>query len=137
VQFRFAESRFFDFQFLPTRCILVNVISMLGTEFRLSAYLCAHTCLLRMTALPCEGRNSSVGIAICYGMVCPVIDSRGCRDFSYSSKTAVYNGYRVSLVEIRRPGCGEEHPTPSSDEVKERISLYRYYPLVFNERLWV
>ena len=75
-----------------------------------------------MTILPFVGRNSSVGIAIRYGMVGPWIDSRGCLYFSYSSKTFVYNEYRVSLAEVKRPGRIVENPNPSSNGVKAEYS---------------
>ena len=29
---------------------------------------------------------------------------------------------------VKRPGCGSDHPTPSSAEVKERVELYIYSP---------
>ena len=35
--------------------------------------------------------------------------------------------YRVSFVEVKRPGCGIEHPSLSA-EVKERVELYLYLP---------
>jgi len=81
-----------------------------------------HTCYLGITVLPFVGRSSSVGIAIRYGMVGPWLDSRGCLYFSYSSKTTLYNGYRVSLAEVKRPGRVVENPTPSNDGVKENIA---------------
>ena len=36
----------------------------------------------------------------------------------------LYNGYRVSLPGVKRPGCGVDHPSPSSAEVKGRVELY-------------
>jgi len=33
-----------------------------------------------------------------------------------------------SLPEVKRPGCGVDHPTPSSAEVKERVELYLNSP---------
>jgi hypothetical protein len=29
---------------------------------------------------------------------------------------------------VKRPGCGIEHPLASSDEVKERVQIYLYFP---------
>jgi len=33
-----------------------------------------------------------------------------------------------SFPEVKRPGCGVDHPPPSSAEVKERVELYFYSP---------
>ena len=38
----------------------------------------------------------------------------------------LYNGYRASFPEVKRPERGVNHPHPSSTEVKERIELYLY-----------
>ena len=40
----------------------------------------------------------------------------------------LYNGYRVSFPGVKRLGHGDDHPTPSSAEVKERVELYLYSP---------
>ena len=40
----------------------------------------------------------------------------------------LYNGYRVSLPGVKRPGRGVDHPPPSSVEVNERVELYLYSP---------
>jgi hypothetical protein len=40
----------------------------------------------------------------------------------------LYNGYRVSFLEVKRPGCGVDHPPSSSARVKERVELYLYFP---------
>jgi len=37
----------------------------------------------------------------------------------------LYNGYRISFPEVKRPGLGVDH-TPCSAEVKERVELYLY-----------
>ena len=37
-------------------------------------------------------------------------------------------GCRVSFPNAQRPGCGVDHPTPSSAKVKERVQLHLYYP---------
>ena len=31
-----------------------------------------------------------------------------------------------SFLGVKRPGCGVNHPLPSSAEVKERVELYIY-----------
>jgi len=38
----------------------------------------------------------------------------------------LYNEYRGFLPEIKRLGLGVDHPLRSSNEVKERVSLYLY-----------
>jgi hypothetical protein len=32
-----------------------------------------------------------------------------------------------SFPGVKLPGCGVDHPPPSSAEVKERVELYLYY----------
>jgi len=38
----------------------------------------------------------------------------------------LYNGYRVSLLRVKRTGRGLDHTPTSSVEAKERIELYLY-----------
>jgi hypothetical protein len=33
-----------------------------------------------------------------------------------------------SFPGVKRPGCGFDHPPPSSAEVKDRVELYLYFP---------
>jgi hypothetical protein len=40
----------------------------------------------------------------------------------------MYNGYRVFFLEVKWPGHGVDHISPSSTEVKERVELYLYSP---------
>jgi hypothetical protein len=40
----------------------------------------------------------------------------------------LYNGYRVSLLEVKWPGHSINHPPPYITEVKERVELYFYSP---------
>jgi hypothetical protein len=42
---------------------------------------------------------------------------------------ASYTVGNGSFPEVKRPGCGVDHPPPSSDEVKERVELYSTPPL--------
>jgi hypothetical protein len=49
-------------------------------------------------------------------------------DLPWGPPSLLYNGYRVSISEVKRPGCGVNHPHPSSAEVKERVDLYLYSP---------
>jgi hypothetical protein len=37
-----------------------------------------------------------------------------------------YTNGRGSFPVVKWPGCGVEHPSPSSAEVKERVQLYTY-----------
>ena len=46
---------------------------------------------------------------------------------------SLYNGHPVSFPEVKRPGLGFNHPSPSRAEVKERIDLYLYCP---SSRSW-
>ena len=45
----------------------------------------------------------------------------------------LYNGYRVSFLEVKKPGIDVQHPPPSSAKVKEREELHLY----FYSPLWV
>jgi hypothetical protein len=80
------------------------------------------------------GRDSSVGIAIGYGMNGPGIESRWRRDFLRPSRAALGpTQHPIKRVmglfsEVQGPGCGAHHPPPSSAEVKERVELYIYLP---------
>jgi hypothetical protein len=82
----------------------------------------------------CVGRDSWVGIATRYGLDGQGIESRWGRDFRtrpdrpWGLPSRLYNGYRVSLPGVKRPGRGANHPPSSSAEVKERIELYLYFP---------
>jgi hypothetical protein len=42
----------------------------------------------------------------------------------------LYNGYRISFPEVKRPGRGLNHPPLSRAEVKERVELYFSSPSV-------
>jgi hypothetical protein len=78
-----------------------------------------------------RGRDSSVGIATCYGLDGPGIEFRWGRDFPHPSRPALYNGFRVCFLGVKLPGRGVDHPPPSSAEVKKkRIKLYLYSPSV-------
>ena len=65
------------------------------------------------------GRDSSVGIATCYGLDGPGIEFRWWQGFPQSSRRAMsppnflYNGHRVSIPGAKRPGHGVNHPLPS------------------------
>jgi hypothetical protein len=67
-----------------------------------------------------------------YGLDGPRIQTRWRRDFPRPSKPALGPTQPpVQLVpglypKVKRPGCGVDHPPPSSTEVKERAQLYLY-----------
>jgi hypothetical protein len=87
-----------------------------------------------LTSIYAVGRGSSVGIATVYGLDCPGIESQWRRDTTHPSIPALhlhsllYNGYRLSCPELKRPGRGFNHPLNSNAEVKERVELYLYSP---------
>jgi hypothetical protein len=50
-------------------------------------------------------------------------------DQPWVSPSHLYTGYRISFPEVKWPGCGADHPQPSSAKVKEREELSLYSPL--------
>jgi hypothetical protein len=58
----------------------------------------------------------------------------GGRDFPHPSDrlwdppSLLYDGYRLSLPGVQRPGHGVDHPPPSIADVKERTPLYLFSP---------
>jgi hypothetical protein len=81
-------------------------------------------------------RDSSVGIETRYGLDGPGIESRSEARFFGPVQTgpgAHQASYKIgtgSFAEVKQPGCGVDHPPPSSAEVKERVELYLYSPCV-------
>ena len=81
-----------------------------------------------------RGRDNSVGIATRYRLDGPGIDSRWGRDFSHPSRPAPgahpasYTMGTGSFPGVKRPGCGVDHPPPSSAEVEGRVELYIFSP---------
>jgi len=78
------------------------------------------------------GHDGSVGITPRYGLDGPGIESRWRRDFPHPSRlgpgahpASCTIGTRF-FPGVKRPGCGVDHPPPSSTEVKERVELYLY-----------
>jgi hypothetical protein len=66
------------------------------------------------------GLGSSVGIATGYGLDGPGIESQWRCDYSHVSRPALGPTQPpVQWVPIKWPGCGADHPTPSSAEVKK------------------
>jgi hypothetical protein len=50
-----------------------------------------------------------------------------CPDRPWGLLSLLYNGYGY-FPEVKRPGRGVDHTSPSSAEVKERVGLYLYSP---------
>ena len=78
------------------------------------------------------GRDSSVGIAIRYGLDGPGIESQWGARFSAPVQTdpvahpAFYTMGTGCFQGVKGPGRGVDHPPPYSAEVKERVELYLY-----------
>jgi hypothetical protein len=70
-------------------------------------------------------RDSSVGIATCYGMEGPGIEFRWGQDFPHPSRPALYNRYWVFLGG-KSAEAWRWLPTPSSADVKESVEVYIY-----------
>ena len=77
----------------------------------------SHSLYITLQSIP-EGRDSSVGIATPYGLDGPGIESRCWRDFSVPVRTvsgahpASYTKGTGSLLGVKRPGRGLDHPPP-------------------------
>ena len=82
------------------------------------------------------GRDNVVGIATCYVLDGPGIESQWVARFSAPFQTgpgaqpAVYTMGTGSFPGVKWPGRGVDHPPLSSAEVKERVELY------LDSRLW-
>ena len=77
------------------------------------------------------GRDSSVGTATRYELDGTRIECLVGADFPHrpwDPPSLLYNGYRVCLPGIKRPGRGVNRPPQSSAEVKERVEVYLYSP---------
>ena len=98
-------------------------------------------CLVTLTAWNVQsaldltkGGDSSVGIATCYGLDGPGIESRWGRDFPHPSRPAL--GPTQPPVQwvpglspgVKRPGSGADYPTSSKCRGYERVGLYLYSP---------
>jgi hypothetical protein len=73
------------------------------------------------------GRDSSVGIATCYGLEGLGIKSRWGRHFPHlpwDPPSLLYHGYQISLSGVKLPGRGAN----LSADVMERVELYLYSP---------
>jgi hypothetical protein len=71
------------------------------------------------------GRDSSVGMAIRYGLGGLGIEFGGGEIFRtrpdqpWGPPSLLYNGYRVSLPGTKRPGHGVDHPTHLAPRLKK------------------
>jgi len=80
--------------------------------------------------------NSSVFIPACYGLDGPGIESRWGWDFPHPSRPALWpiqppvRWVPGIFPGGKRLGRGLDHPPTSSDDVKERVEPYLYYPSV-------
>jgi hypothetical protein len=72
-------------------------------------------------------RDSIVNMPTSYVLDSPGIES--CWGARFSATSLLYNGYRVFLG-VKQPGCGGDHPPPSSAKVKEKVEIYVYSPSV-------
>ena len=76
------------------------------------------------------GRDSSVGIATRYRLDGPGIKSQWGARFPVQTgpgaHPASYTMGTGSYPALKQPGCGIDHPPPSSAEIKERVELYLY-----------
>jgi hypothetical protein len=99
-----------------------------------SSFLCVFN--LIKTKLNRVGWDSSVGIAIRYGLDDPGIESWWERDFSVLVQTgpvaqpASYSLDTGYFWGVKRSGRRVDYPPPSSAEVKERVELYLYAPFL-------
>jgi hypothetical protein len=70
------------------------------------------------------GPGSSVGLATGYGLDGPGSNPGGSEifrtrpDWPWGPPSLLYNEYR-SFPEVKRPGCGADHPPPPSAEIVE------------------
>jgi hypothetical protein len=113
---------------------LLNHTAMHGSinikSYSLSSTIISLYCFSSSIQCTLEGRNSSVGIATCYGLDGPEIESRWGRDFSHTSRPALGptqppTQWILGLSRgVKRPRRGIGHPPSSNAEVKERINLY-------------
>jgi hypothetical protein len=82
------------------------------------------------------GRDSVFGLAACHELDGPETDSRSGEFFltrpdrPWGPPSIPYNGYRVSFLDVKRPGRSGDYqpPPPPGATVKEREPLNIYSP---------
>ena len=113
--------------------LLQNGPGQITTEIRCSMETAVH-CACSLTPHAYNYIHSNVFRNI--GLDGPGIESRCGRDFPHPSRPALgppsllYNGYRVAFPGIKRPGCGFNHSNTPSAEVRRRVELYPYSPIL-------
>jgi len=116
---------------LPTT---VHTLQYVVTIIRVCFILLWGTYYLYLYVDATMGRDSSVGIATRYGLDGPGIESRWGTRLSAPVQTdpgahpASYTMGTGSLLGVKRPKRGVDHPPASSAEVKENVELYLYSP---------
>jgi hypothetical protein len=84
------------------------------------------------------GRDSSVGIATCYRLDGPGIESRWRRGFPHPSSLDLgptqprAHKHRVSFPRVKRIGRAADHPTLSGADVKEKSRAIHLLPSAFS-----
>ena len=74
------------------------------------------------------GQDSSVGIATHYGLDGLELNPGGGETFHPGAHPASYTMGTGSFQGLKWLECADDHPPPSSAEVKERVELYLYSP---------
>jgi len=79
-----------------------------------------------------RGQDNALSIATRYGLDGPGIESWLGVRFSAPIQTgpgaypASFTMGTGSFLGVKQPGCGVDHPPPSSAKVKDRVQLYLY-----------
>jgi hypothetical protein len=74
------------------------------------------------------------GVATRYELDGPGIDSRCgdifriCPDRPWDPPSLMYNGYRVSFLDVKWQGRSDDYQPPSCVEVKGRVQIYICFP---------
>ena len=97
------------------------------------SYVIIQECHFWEELVCCVGWESWVSIVSRFGLDSPGIESVGGKSFrtcpeSPGAHPASYSMGTRSFLGAKWLGCGIDHPTPSSAEVKERVELYLFYP---------
>jgi len=93
-----------------------------------------HSTKITFGTVTCTVQHSVIGIATCYSLDSPGIESWWGWEYLHLSWPVL--GPTQPAVQWvpglfprpRQPGHGVDHPPPSGMEVKERVELYLYFP---------